>query len=122
MGVRPGHRVPPPISAGTVNAVFPNSRSGSRIYAQVDTPRRARFWEDLGADAIVLEKLLDQPELSPTGGYPPDGPLRSGTDREPRRLMNCPMQTYQSERFRHASDDSSTLFIDYCLYALFADA
>jgi hypothetical protein len=30
-------------------------------------------------------------------------------------LMNCPMQTYHQNGFAHASDDTSTLFIDYCL-------
>jgi hypothetical protein len=29
-------------------------------------------------------------------------------------LMNCPMQTYHQNGFAHASDDTRTLFIDYC--------
>jgi collagenase-like PrtC family protease len=36
---------------------FPEFKVRVGIYAQVDTPRRARFWEDLGADAIVLESF-----------------------------------------------------------------
>jgi len=29
-------------------------------------------------------------------------------------LMNCPMQNYHQNGFAHASDDTGTLFIDYC--------
>jgi collagenase-like PrtC family protease len=36
---------------------FPEFKVRVGIYAQVDTPRRARFWEELGADAIVLESF-----------------------------------------------------------------
>jgi hypothetical protein len=30
-------------------------------------------------------------------------------------LVNCPLQSYHQNGFAHASDDSGTLFIDYCL-------
>ena len=30
-------------------------------------------------------------------------------------LLNCPLQTYHQNGFAHASDDTGTLFIDYCL-------
>ena len=36
---------------------FPGFKVKVGIYAQVDTPRRARFWEELGADAITLESF-----------------------------------------------------------------
>ena len=36
---------------------FPGFKVRVGIYAQVDTPRRARFWEELGADAITLESF-----------------------------------------------------------------
>jgi hypothetical protein len=80
----------------------------------VDTPRRARFWEDLGADAIVLESFSINRNF-----------CRLAAIRQAVRcdlelianhvcLMNCPMQTYHQNGFAHASDDTGTLFIDYC--------
>lgn len=93
---------------------FPEFKVRVGIYAQVDTPRRARFWEDLGADAIVLESFSINRNFR-----------RLKAIREAVRcdlelianhtcLMNCPMQTYHQNGFAHASDDSATLFIDYC--------
>jgi hypothetical protein len=29
--------------------------------------------------------------------------------------LNCPLQTYHQNGFAHASDDTGTLFVDYCL-------
>jgi len=40
--------------------------------------------------------------------------VRSATDCESRLLLNCPLQTYHQNGFAHASDDTGTLFIDYC--------
>lgn len=97
-----------------VKRQFPEFKLKVGIYAQVDTPRRARFWEDLGADAITLESF--------------------SINRDFRRLMdirkavrcelqlianhvclpNCPMQVYHQNGFAHASDGSDPLFIDYC--------
>jgi len=93
---------------------FPEFKVRVGIYAQVDTPRRARFWEDLGADAIVLESFSINRNFR-----------RLAAVREAVRcdlelianhtcLMNCPMQSYHQNGFAHASDDSATLFIDYC--------
>jgi collagenase-like PrtC family protease len=84
------------------------------IYAQVDTPRRAKFWEDLGADAINLESFSINRDFS-----------RLAAIREAVRcdlqlianhccLPNCPLQSYHQNGFAHSSDGSRTIFIDYC--------
>jgi RNB domain len=44
------------------------------IYGQVDTPRRARFWEELGADAITLESF-SSPKRGRSGPRPCRGNL-----------------------------------------------
>src|ERR1017187_2444098 len=46
-----------PLLLELVTRRFPEFKVRVGIYAQVDTPRRARFWEDLGADAITLESF-----------------------------------------------------------------
>jgi collagenase-like PrtC family protease len=93
---------------------FPEFKVKVGIYAQVDTPRRARFWEDLGADAITLESFSINRDFR-----------RLATIRQAVHcdlqlianhvcLLNCPLQSYHQNGFAHASDDSGTLFIDYC--------
>lgn len=94
---------------------FPEFRVRVGIYAQVDTPRRARFWEDLGADAIVLESF------SINRNFPRLAAIRQAVGCELELianhscLLNCPLQSYHQNGFAHASDDNGTLFIDYCL-------
>jgi len=93
---------------------FPEFKVKVGIYAQVDTAQRACFWEDLGADAITLESFSINRDFR-----------RLASIRRAVRcdlqlianhvcLLNCPMQTYHQNGFAHASDDTRTLFIDYC--------
>jgi collagenase-like PrtC family protease len=94
---------------------FPEFKVRVGIYAHVDTPRRALFWENLGADVITLESFSINRDF-----------LRLAAIREAvgcglqlianhACLLNCPMQTYHQGGFAHASDNSNSLFIDYCL-------
>jgi collagenase-like PrtC family protease len=114
MGVR-RVTVSTPFLLELVKRRFPEFKVRVGIYAQVDTPRRARFWEELGADAIVLESF------SINRNFPRLAAIRQAVQCDLELianhvcLMNCPMQTYHQNGFAHASDDTSTLFIDYCL-------
>lgn len=73
---------------------FPEFKVRVGIYAQVDTPRRARFWEELGADAIVLESF------SINRNFPRLTAIRRAVRCDLELianhvcLMNCPMQSY----------------------------
>jgi collagenase-like PrtC family protease len=93
---------------------FPEFKVRVGIYAQVDTPRRARFWEDLGADAIVLESFSINRNFRRLAAI--RQAVRCDLELIANHvcLMNCPMQTYHQNGFAHASDDTGTLFIDYC--------
>ena len=93
---------------------FPEFKVRVGIYAQVDTPRRARFWEDLGADAIVLESFSINRNFRRLAAI--RQAVRCDLELIANHvcLMNCPMQTYHQNGFAHASDETSTLFIDYC--------
>lgn len=94
---------------------FPGFKVRVGVYAQVDTPRRARFWEALGADAITLESF------SINRDFPRLVAIRESVRCDLQLianhacLPNCPMQYYHQNGFAHASDDQDTLFIDYCL-------
>lgn len=94
---------------------FPEFHVKVGIYAQVDTARRARFWEDLGADAITLESFSINRDLTRLSG------IRKAVKCELQLianhvcLPNCPMQVYHQNGCAHASDGSGKLFIDYCI-------
>jgi collagenase-like PrtC family protease len=94
---------------------FPDFKVKVGIYAQVDTPRRARFWEDLGADAITLESFSINRNFSRLAA------IRTAVRCDLQLIVNhvclpnCPLQSYHQNGFAHASDDTNTLFIDYCL-------
>lgn len=103
-----------PFLLEAIKTRFPEFFVKVGIYAQVDTPRRARFWEDLGADAITLESFSINRDFR-----------RLTAIREAVRcelqlianhpcLPNCPMQPYHQNGFAHGSDGSRRLFIDYC--------
>lgn len=114
MGVR-RVTVSTPFLLELVKRRFPEFKVRVGIYAQVDTPRRARFWEELGADAITLESF------SINRNFRRLAAIRQAVHCDLQLianhvcLMNCPLQSYHQNGFAHASDDSDTLFIDYCL-------
>jgi collagenase-like PrtC family protease len=94
---------------------FPEFKVRVGIYAQVDTPRRARFWEDLGADDITLESFSINRDFRRLAAIRQS--VRCGLQLIANHvcLLNCPLQSYHQNGFAHASDDTRTLFIDYCL-------
>jgi collagenase-like PrtC family protease len=93
---------------------FPEFRIKVGIYAQVDTPRRARYWEDLGADGITLESFSINRDLRRLTA------IRAAVSCDLQLianhlcLPNCPMQVSHQNGFAHASDGSGVLFIDHC--------
>ncbi len=93
---------------------FPEFHVRVGIFAQIDTPRRARFWADLGADAITLESFSINRDFARLAA------IRAAVDCELQLianhvcLPNCPMQNYHQNGFAHASDGSRALFIDWC--------
>jgi len=93
---------------------FPQFEVKVGIYAQVDTPRRAKFWEDLGADAINLESF------SVNRNFALLSAMREAVQCDLQLianhccLPNCPLQPYHQNGFAHSSDGSKRLFVDYC--------
>ena len=97
-----------------VKAAFPEFYIKVGIYAQIDTPRRARFWRDLGADALTLESFSINRDFATLRA------IRKAVDCELHLianhpcLPNCAMQPYHQNGFAHGSDGSRGVFIDYC--------
>ena len=114
MGVR-RVTVSTPFLLELVKRRFPQFQVRVGIYAQVDTPRRARFWEELGADAITLESFSINRDFRRLAAIRRAVRCDLQLIANHVCLVNCPLQSYHQDGFAHASDDSSTLFIDYCL-------
>jgi collagenase-like PrtC family protease len=97
-----------------IKAAFPEFYVKAGIYAQIDTPRRARFWRDLGADALTLESF------SINRHFPMLRAIREAVGGELQLianhpcLPNCAMQPYHQNGFAHSSGGSRRLFLDYC--------
>lgn len=94
----------------------PDFRVKVGIYAEIDTPARAKFWEELGADALTLASLTINRNFDRLRA------IRRAVS-VPLQLIvnhicmpNCPMQSYHQNGFAHASDGSGGMFIDYCLF------
>ncbi|NNM54879.1 MAG: peptidase U32 [Spirochaetales bacterium] len=83
------------------------------IYAQVDTVKRARYWEDLGADAINLESFSinrDFEKLSAIRqAVKADLVLIANHFCQP----NCPYQIQHQNGHAHASVTNPKFYIDY---------
>lgn len=114
MGVR-RVTVSTPFLLELVKRRFPALRVKVGIYAQVDTPRRARFWEDLGADAITLESFSINRDFRRLEAIRKAVVCELQLIANHVCLPNCPMQAYHQNGFAHASDDTGTLFVDYCI-------
>ena len=97
-----------------VKAAFPQFHVKAGIYAQIDTPRRARFWRDLGADALTIESFSINRDFDTLRS------IREAVDCDLQLianhpcLPNCAMQPYHQNGFAHSSDGSRNLFLDYC--------
>ncbi len=93
---------------------FPEFKLKVGIFAQVDTPSRAIFWENLGADAITLESFSINRDFNRLRR------IRQSVNCELQLIVNhcclpnCPLQSYHQNGFAHSSDGSGGLFIDYC--------
>ncbi|MFZ2657732.1 MAG: U32 family peptidase [Victivallales bacterium] len=93
---------------------FPDFKVKVGIYAQVDTPGRARFWEELGADGITLESFSINRDFHRLREIRKAVRCELQLIANHLCLPNCPLQPYHQNGFAHASDNPDILFIDYC--------
>ena len=103
-----------PFLLEAIKARRPQFRVKVGIYAQVDTPGRARFWQDLGADAITLESFSINRDFERLAA------IRAAVACELQLIVNhpclpnCPLQVYHQSGIAHASDGSRGLYVDWC--------
>ncbi len=103
-----------PFLLEVIKTRFPEFKVKVGLFAQVDTPRRARFWEDLGADAINLESFSINRDFQRLAAIRAAVRCDLQLIANHSCLPNCPMQSYHQNGFAHSSDGSRTIFIDYC--------
>ncbi|MFC1743654.1 peptidase U32 [Candidatus Riflebacteria bacterium] len=94
---------------------FPEFHVRVGIFAQIDTPSRARFWEDLGADVITLESYSINRDFERLSSIRKTVSCELQLIANHVCLPNCAMQPYHQTGFAHSSDGSRRLFIDKCI-------
>jgi len=105
-----------PLLLEIVKARYPRLKVKVGVYAQVDTPTSARFWEDLGADSITLVPV------TVNRNFPRLRAIREAVRCDLQLLANatclkeCPISPYHNVILSHSSQSHGERFmIDYCL-------
>ncbi len=94
---------------------YPHFQVKVGIYAQVDTVKRAQYWEELGADAINLESFSINRDFEKLAR------IREAVDCDLILIANhfcqpnCPFQIQHQNGFAHASSTRRRFLIDYPL-------
>ena len=105
-----------PSLAETVKRHYPGLGLKIGIFANIDTPFRARFWEDLGADTLVLESFSINRSFSRLKNIRSAVRCRLQLIANFSCLPNCPMQGYHMNGISHGSSPREKApFIDYCI-------
>ncbi|MEN6371797.1 MAG: peptidase U32 [Armatimonadota bacterium] len=86
------------------------------VFADIDTPKKAIFFEELGADCIALQPLILNRNFAGLRA------IREAVKCELQLIVNsnclleCPMTPYHNAGLSHASQKGSRgFFVDYCL-------
>lgn len=105
-----------PLLMEIIKARYPKLKVKVGVYAQVHSPTRARFWEDLGADCITIEPNTTNRD------FPRLHAIRQAVKCDLQLLANatclkeCPLSPYHMVGLSHASQSRGEQFmIDYCL-------
>lgn len=104
---------------------YPHFKTKVGIYAQVDTVKRAQYWESLGADSINLESFSINRDFEKLAR------IRDAVSCDLQLIANhfyqpnCPFQIQHQNGFAHASGTKRQFLIDYpllqCNHRRFSD-
>ncbi len=104
-----------PYLAEIVKRHYPHFFLKVGIYANIDSPERAVFWQDLGADMLTLESFSINRNFSVLGSIRKAVSCRLQLIANFTCLSRCPMQPYHMTGLSHASASSDkNPFVDYC--------
>ncbi|MBF0501238.1 MAG: U32 family peptidase [Candidatus Riflebacteria bacterium] len=106
-----------PYLAEVIKKHYPRFLLKIGIFANIDSPIRARFWEDLGADSIVLESFSLNRSFALLGAIREKVSCKLQLIANFLCLPNCPMQVSHMNGISHGSNtEDTTPFIDYCIF------
>jgi hypothetical protein len=103
-----------PVLFRIIRKSFPDFYLKVGVFAQVDTPSRARYWQDLGADEITLESFSINRDFERLAKIRESVSCGLQLIVNHPCLPNCPIQYYHQNGFSHSCDNSGKIFIDYC--------
>lgn len=104
-----------PYLAQIITKEYPQFKFKTGIYAQVDTVKRAQYWQDLGAEGIVLESF------SINRNFPLLEKIRAAVSCDLTLIANhfcqpnCPYQVQHQNGHAHASGEDCRFFLDFPL-------
>ena len=104
-----------PILLQIIKKSYPHFKVKVGIYAQVDTVKRAQYWESIGADGINLESFSMNRDFEKLARIREavccDLPLIANHFCQP----NCPYQIQHQNGHAHASSTDRRFLIDYSM-------
>lgn len=87
------------------------------IYANIDSPDRARFWEGMGAEMLVLESFSINRNFAALKAIRKAVSCRLQLITNFTCLSRCPMQIYHMTGLSHGSSSrDKAAFVDYCVF------
>lgn len=100
-----------------VKECYPHLRTRISVFACVDHVRKARMWQDLGADSLVLDSLLVNREFRLLKAIRQNVSLELELMVNNSCLSSCAFSHYHMNTLAHASQSnhpSRGFFIDWC--------
>ncbi|MBF0253950.1 MAG: U32 family peptidase [Candidatus Omnitrophica bacterium] len=106
-----------PYLAEIVKKRYPNFFLKIGIYANIDSPDRARYWEGMGAGMLVLESFSINRNFAVLAAIRKAVSCRLQLITNFTCLSRCPMQPYHMTGLSHGSSSSdNAAFVDYCVF------
>jgi len=105
-----------PYLAEIIKKQYPHFFMKAGIFANIDSPDRARFWQDLGADMLTLESFSINRNFTILKQIRKAVSCRLQLITNFTCLSRCPMQPYHMVGLSHGSmAGDKTPFVDYCV-------
>ena len=99
-----------------VKSRYPHFKVKIGVFAGVDTPRKAQFYERLGADCITLQAMAVNRDFKRLEAIRKSVQCDLQLIANSNCLLECPIRLYHNVGLSHASQTGSKGFhIDYCL-------